>query len=122
MSAMSRTVGVYGEAYIQFELARMGWVVDAIGATANGIDLTAWKLGEPGRGINVKARKRESRTAVTLYKDVAHMEAMRGECKLRGVEPYVAVVVFTDAGNRGTRASTSTGPPRTNKGTKATLT
>jgi len=98
---IGRTVGVYGEAYIQFQLARLGWVVDAIGATANGIDLLAWKSGGPNMGINVKTRLRNERGSVTLFKNDAHADAMRRECELRGVKPYIACAVFADRGTRG---------------------
>jgi hypothetical protein len=98
---VARTVGVYGEAFVQFELARRGWVVDAVGATALGIDLLAWKQCGPNMGINVKARLRNTSGAVTLFKDTAQVEAMREECRLRGVEPYVAVVVFGEHDTQG---------------------
>jgi len=86
---------------VQFELARRGWIVDPIGVTANGIDLLAWKDGGPNMGISVKTRMRNERGSVTLFKNEPHAQAMRGECRLRGVTPYIAVVVFADRGNRG---------------------
>ena len=98
---IGRTVGVYGEAYIQFQLACRGWVVDAIGATANGIDLLAWKEGAVSMGINVKTRRRDTSGSVTLFKSDIHLEAMRAECRLRGVTPHIAVVVFNERPNRG---------------------
>jgi len=105
---ISRTVGAYGEAYFQFKLACQGWLVDAIGATANGIDLLAWREGGPNMGINVKTRIAEWRSSVTLFKSDAHVDAMIRECKLRGVEPYIACVVFTDDGIRGHLMSLAT--------------
>lgn len=98
---IGRTVGVYGEAYLQFELARRGWIVDSIGTTAEGIDLLAWKQGGPNMGLNVKTRLRNTSGSVTLFRNDEHMEAMRDECALRNVEPYIAVVVFQDHGHRG---------------------
>lgn len=98
---IGRIVGVFGEAYIQFELARRGSVVDAIGATANGIDQLAWKDGGPNMGVNVETRLRNERISVTLFKNDDHVDAMLRECKLRGVEPFVACVVVADHGNRG---------------------
>jgi len=100
-SMIGRTVGVYGEAYVQFVLATRGWVVDAIGTTANGIDLLAWKESGPNMGLNVKTRMRNTSGSVTLFKDDKLVEAMRKECALRGVEPYIAVVVFNEHDNRG---------------------
>lgn len=95
-----RTVGVYGEALMQFQLVQRGWIVDAIGATASGIDLLAWKEGGPNMGISVKTRVRNERGSITLFKNDVHAEAMREECRLRGVIPYIACVVFADRGNR----------------------
>jgi hypothetical protein len=100
---IGRTTGVYGEAYIQFELARRGWVVDAIGATASGIDLLAWRPAQPGMGISVKTRLRDDknqRVSVTFFKSEKHMQDMREACALRGVKPYICSVVFTSEGTR----------------------
>jgi hypothetical protein len=91
-------VGNYGEALVQYELTKLGYTVDPIGSTAQSIDLLAWKEGVPGMGISVKASTID-RSSLLLFKNQKAIDAMRRECSLRGVEPYICAVGLTESGN-----------------------